>query len=185
MATSLFTHQPLAPAWKPANQSKYTPSSWRYSPKIDIDNDGVADDIVLWDADDVNNPSCGMPYGPKAVLGRGGQFGLVLNPDGQSIDEDRTNLVFGQLGLDPVDAQRAIHPKGYDNFQPIGVHIGIFRYRGDTYFDTFFDRVYRAGALGPTKADPDLEDTLGVFLRRGGVTRQVCEYHLTIPPNER
>jgi hypothetical protein len=55
----------------------------------------------------------------------------------------------------------------------IGPQIGIFEYHGVYYFDTFFDEI--SDFDNKRAEDPHLIDTLGVFLRSGGTTKQVCE----------
>jgi hypothetical protein len=81
------------------------------------------------------------------------------------LDETKTMAVFG-------------HPLGESDprlrLRMIGPQIGIFEYQGVFYFDTVFDA--RGDFTGHRVGDPELLNTLGVFLRKNGETHQVCEY---------
>ncbi len=68
----------------------------------------------------------------------------------------------------------------FDNrFRPIGDSMGIFRFKGATYFDTFFDGW--GDFEGKRRKDPNIWRTLGVFRREKGRTKQVCECLWEIP----
>lgn len=55
-------------------------------------------------------------------------------------------------------------------FLPIGSNIGLFKYRDFYYFDTFFDSW---GAFQNRRRKyKHIDDTLRVFLRKDGKTRQ-------------
>jgi hypothetical protein len=156
----------------------YTPSAWRYEPPVDVDNDGKPDNVVIWDEDDVVRPHCGLFFGPNMLPDAGAQRALVLTPDNRAVDVVRTGELFGQAGLSKADAARAKQSHAASRYQPIGFREGVFRYRNMTYVETFFDDSYRKDSADQEKSGIALGDTLGVFLRRNGVTHQVCEYDL-------
>lgn len=56
--------------------------------------------------------------------------------------------------------------------------MGIFEYDGLYYFDTFLDS--SGDFQGRRQKDPRIGKTLGVFLRKDGVTKQECEYRLAV-----
>lgn len=156
---------------------------WRYDPLVDIDNDGVLDQIVVWRGYPVGShlPGCGrgdkwnwimsdtqMPFFVDAALTR--------------IDEDKTMRVFGHpLGGYKI-SKEGEESRYSDKFRPIGLTIGIFNYEGTHYFDTFFDSW--GDIEGDRRADPAIRSTLGVFLHKDGKTRQICEYYWINNPNE-
>ena len=75
-----------------------------------------------------------------------------------------------------VNDGRAVHL--VPGFRAIGSAIGIFEYRASTYFDTFFDNHTGGDFENHRKYDANLQDVLGVFLRKDGRTRQICEYNM-------
>jgi hypothetical protein len=66
-------------------------------------------------------------------------------------------------------------------FRPIGKNMGIFQFERIFYLDTFFDpwgdfQGRRRNDPSVSRDDPEIQNRLAVFLRRGDETRQVCEY---------
>jgi uncharacterized protein len=172
------------PGW-PASDAKLRVGTdlfaWRYDPPISVGNDGRPDNIVVWqDGASSSSWPCGDVefVGPLASpeIKEVQQVPFVLAADNSHVDEERTERLFG-------------HPKGnvvgglpLEGFRPIGSSIGFFMYRNRVYFETFYagwtgdyqgNRVYR---FDPTKS---LSNTLAVFLRERGMTKQVCEYQMS------
>lgn len=137
---------------------------YRFDPPIDIDNDGVADPVLLWqdghcgDADSLT---------PRTRI----QIPFLPNSTGDGPDVDATRRLFG-------------NPAGYllpsgkplPRFRPIGTRIGLFRFQDLYYLDAFFDEW--GDFNDQRRTDPDIRNRLGVFLVREGKTKQVCEYRL-------
>jgi hypothetical protein len=156
--------------------------AWRYEPSLDIDNDGMPDNVLVWAGPpvDQNNVPCGARTDtsgnrlPRGV--RWSQWAVLAADDSQSIQADRTLSIFGH----PTGGQ-SIPPRGLTDtvrlgFIPIGSSIGFFKYDGTTYFDTFFDGGGWPDFYGKRADLTSLDDHLGVFEHRNGSTRQICEY---------
>lgn len=138
---------------------------WRYDPPVDVDNDGAPENIIVW-----------LGFGTHGWGGCGGVVGhtvpritrppgiaVVLAQDGSHIDQARTQELFGRTNSTG------------QTFDPIGTSVSIFKYHHLYYFDTFFDTGF------DLEGRPVDRDVLGVFLRRGGVTKEVCQYNMKNP----
>ena len=145
-----------------------------YSKKIseyDFDNDGKPDNLLLW-----KRYRCGSYEGGDPFPRHGQTIVLVLTPDSMAVDEANTKRLVGH----PIGGFPTSDKKGfYKGFRPVGTSMGIFRYKGTTYFDTFFDSW--GDFSGKRRKSPDISRTLGVFKREGQKTKQVCEYLWKIP----
>ena len=75
-----------------------------------------------------------------------------------------------------IRGEQIDQPVAIPKFRPIGPSIGIFKYGNYYYFDTFFDSWGDCQNRRPRYKH--IDDTLGVFLRQNGKTRQVCEYRM-------
>ena len=150
---------------------------WRYDPPVDIDNDGRSTSLVIWQGVPISNAPgvCGK------AAGMGGQdfyiqpqIAFVLAPGNNRLDTRKTKALFGHAG------PRYRFPNGmvFRGFRPLGTAMGIFRYRGLYYFDTFFNG-WGGSRTSSFAYYPALTDILGVFVHRNGKTGQVCEYHMT------
>ena len=154
-------------------------SSFRYNPPIDIDNDGVADNVLVTNYDLRKNPECGNPSRGE-FRSRGSQQAVILTPDETHIDRPKTIGVFGRSK--PVIRNAGLPVQNFvgEMFWPIGQYVSIFKYRNLNYFDTFYD----TRGLGyfdgkSTKlTDPKLNNTLAVLLNRRGQTEEICTYYL-------
>ncbi len=159
---------------------------WRYEPPIDIDNDGVPDNVEVWNGialpTGVGGRQCGDDvsdiFQNGSVL-RQPQLAFVVSENNDRLDVHNTKKIFA-------------HPKGgysiqlngqwtvADKFRPIGSSIGIFEYQGTYYFDTFFDGwgdfQDERRIEGAQTKNKKIVNTLAVFLHKGGKTRQMCEY---------
>ena len=152
-------------------------SVFRFEPPIDIDNDGLADPIIIW-----RSGSC-RRFGPVDEMHYWESIAIVLNSAGNGPDVERTRQLFGH----PSGAYKiAGHPR--DEFRPIGKRLGIFNVEGTYYMDTFFDdwgdfhdgrrNAPELSHSNPARHsdDPEIANRLGVFLRRNAETSQMCEY---------
>ena len=158
-------------------RSESTLAVYRYQEPIDIDNDGVADPVVIW-----RSGNC-KRFGPVDKMFYWDSIPVVLNAVRDGPDVERTRMLFGH----PSGAYRSFGWPRIE-FRPIGKTMGIFQFNGTYYMDTFFDvwgdfhdRRRDAPELSPTNQsrqseDPEIPNRLGVFLRGEGETKQVCEY---------
>lgn len=136
-----------------------------FDPLIDIDNDGIPDPVVMWRQGD-----CAYFDGP---LPRSWvQVPVVLNTGGDAPDGERTRRLFGH----PVEGYRLPSGKMTERFRPIGLRMGIFWFDGLYYMDAFFDEW--GDFRNQRRSDPEIGNTLGVFLAQGGKVEQVCEYRM-------
>jgi hypothetical protein len=101
------------------------------------------------------------------------QLAFVLTKDNEHIDSARTSQLFGRA---PGKAMWDGIPQNF--FPAIGEEQGFFEYQGLTYMETFYDRKH-GDIRGERKDTESMADTLAVFLRRHGETRQVCEIQMT------
>lgn len=148
--------------------------AWRYSPEIDVDNDGASENIIVWQGYGLTDGAaiCGEPFTPNYTWGyRPPQMPLVMNGD-LTVDLQKTATLFGRRGGKGLD-----FGIGHPPFHPIGHFITLFEYRGLIYLGAFFDS--SGDYEGRRRGEPDLANTLGVFLRRHGSTKQLCEYRLS------
>jgi hypothetical protein len=154
--------------------------AWRYDPPVDVFNNGVPANILMWH---------GVGHG-----GWAGRCGIDVKEVGAGLRTEQMPLVFksGDNSID-VEATKLLiaHPiQKYDSslntgnlystatsFRPIARSIGIFKYRDLYYFDGFFD--IWGDAKNERRGLPALANTLAVFLHKDGVSRQICEYRLS------
>jgi len=174
---------------------------WHYVSPIDIDNDDKQDQVEIWygvAARGQGGTLCGeSPFvHPDAPPVRLPQIAFVVSNDGNRLDVVKTEKVFahpsgGYHFYSPYEKKWVVS----DKFRPVGKSVGIFKYKGTYYFDTFFDewgdfedKRYgwddpvnkRLAETGKGKSyDKNITNTLAVFLHKDGKTRQVCEYLMT------
>ena len=159
--------------------------AWRYDPPIDIENNGKPDDVLVWQGlgiAQIQGAVCGQPVQTShfETDGRVPQVAFILtrssNPLNASIDIAKTKAVFGY----PEGYQHPGQPFPDRRFRPLGPTIGIFKYRNLYYIDTFlFDHpIHWWGFLTHSPYNPQRANTLAVFLRRNGHTKQMCEYRM-------
>ncbi|MHB8549235.1 MAG: hypothetical protein ACYDAZ_08760 [Thermoplasmataceae archaeon] len=149
---------------------------WRYDPPVSIDNDGKPTRLIIWQGIPVSTVPgvCGVPsaVGSQTVYFQP-QVAFVLDASHARLDVARTKAIFGHPGGNYRFRNGTVLP----GFEPIGLSMGIFKYRRLYYFDTFF---WWWGDFHDRHVnDLALRNTLGVFLRRNGHTHEVCEYHRT------
>jgi hypothetical protein len=133
--------------------------AWRYAARLDIENDGHARNVIVWTGppfSELNRPCGSMPEDPRLTEPlRRNQLAFVLSDDGLELDDGRTQALFGHS---PAAERQTVQ------FEPLGFTFDLFEYRDQIYFDTFFDE------------PQSRRDRLAVFVRREGVTHQVCQY---------
>jgi hypothetical protein len=136
-------------------------SAWMFDPQVDIDNDSKPDPVLLMRI----SPCTGNAS--DGVRATSSTYAFILDGELKAIDELRTRRVFGH----PFNEW----PRGRQNarFRFIGGSFGVFRYEATTYFDTFLSNW--SDFKNERVDDSALLTTLGVFMHREGVTRQVCE----------
>lgn len=139
---------------------------FRFDPRIDVDNDGSPDPVVLWQdgqcGDFGNDPSHTQFRAWDAIP-------VVLNAAGDGPDVEKTRRLFGL----PVN-QHVASGEPPMAFHAVGQNIGFVKHEGAYYFDPFFDG--SGDSEGKRSADSKIADRLGVFLARKGSPGQVCEY---------
>lgn len=135
---------------------------WQYNPMVDIDNDGEPDNVVLWHRQ--NRRACGSSSGvgkhfPSYVA-------YVFNKNTTAIDEKKTLEVFGHPNQARPNAPTLKRFRRYNDESSVG----IFKYKGTTYFDTFPNGLTYG-------SDVRHEIDLRVYLRKNNKTKSICEYH--------
>jgi uncharacterized protein YecT (DUF1311 family) len=146
---------------------------FRFARPVDIDNDGIADPVVIW-----RTGSC-VRSGALDEMHYWASIPIVLNAEGDGPNVERTRRIFGH----PLGGYRLPSGKVSSKFRPIGRHMGIFEFEAAYYMDTFFDgwgdfNGHRQHDAVLGEYDPDIAKRLAVFKRSGGETRQLCEYWL-------
>lgn len=167
-----FTHPyskvPLTEEHDFFDSTKIEGPVWIYSPQIDIENDGRPDKVIVWRGwgVDVGTQSCGIPYKVNGGYAwRPAQQVLLLSSDGVSIDTIRTNEIFG-------------HDPSSSDFNPIGRTINVFKFNNKYYFSAF---QYGPASFNGGRSEPEIADSLIVFMRVSGKTQQLCEYRMRDP----
>lgn len=136
--------------------------AWRYSPPVDIDNDGTPDNVIVWRSVSATG-QCGSES-PQGVWLRKLQRIYIVTQGNREIDAVRTAAIFHRPA-------RSWEP--YEPFQGvvIGDQLSIIKYRDTYYFDAFF------GAEGDMRAH-GAYTTVGLFEGRKSNTVQVCQYKM-------
>jgi hypothetical protein len=136
--------------------------AWRYQLEVDVDNDGAADPVLMLTRDRCG----GENY--KGVLERSPTYAFIMNPSYKLIDEGKTRQIFGH--------PQPQWPKVVESqkFRYIGTNLGIFEFRGKTYFYTVMNSF--SDLNGQRVMDESLFKTLGVFINENGKTKGVCEF---------
>jgi hypothetical protein len=157
---------------------------WRYYPPVDIDNDGKPDDdLIVWKGG-LSMGFCGRRVGAADWVSTHQTYIFSVDWPQMKLNEPRTReLTEHPVGGVPKIKKGKFIGGFYDGFRPIGNEMGIFAYQGQYYFDSFFDNWgdfegKRIGDMDDRKVHVKnyLMDILGVFHRKDGVTKQVCEF---------
>lgn len=120
------------------------PLFFKFDPKVDLDNDGTPDDVVIWRSPD---EVCGPRFGATQFLARGRTHILLLDGEGR-FDATRTRSLFGYDGRtapgqrqnwtlvnrEPSDTVGGIS----GTTRPLSAMFGVFGFRGTTYVDSFY-----------------------------------------------
>jgi hypothetical protein len=137
----------------------FAPDGWSYDPRIDIDNDGEPDNVVIWSGSSRSSAlDCGGPNARNGLPIRGDSEGLILTRDSK-LDPKRTLEVFG----------RVRYLAAMDGWPEMGNEFGIFKYRDVVYFDTFYGG-YVDGA----------SRNLSVYLMKNSTRLNVCKYFVDL-----
>jgi hypothetical protein len=138
---------------------------------VDIDNDGAADDGVVWKPIDMG---CGFEQ--NGSHWRTSTKLILLDKAGE-LDVPRTRAVFAhprgqeQVFIDAKARQVTRIPATF--FREFGDKLGVFRYAGSTYVDTFYSD---GGDLKNERSDqPALANTLAVLKRGRDGLELKCE----------
>lgn len=145
---------------------------YRFEGFIDIDNDGIGDDIIIW-----RDPQqeCGKGYenrGNRPLFYP--DYAFVLDRQG-NIDDKRTLDIFSSPAL--ARAVKYINKKtgevGSLNFyRPSTSSTGIVIYQNQTYFDGFY---YQADNYDHKGNNSNQPRKYGLFQYKQGKTKVVCE----------
>lgn len=152
---------------------------WRYAPPIDIDNDGVTDNVEVWHGSGVGGVGgrqCGESMTdkfPGLTSLRQPQVAFVVTGSNDRLDVTKTRKVFEH----PARVYHLGSGNFSSDFRPIGMTMGIFKYQDIYYFDTFFDG--RGDFEDKRQKDKNIANALAVFLHQDGKTSQICEYLMT------
>jgi hypothetical protein len=155
-------------------------SAWRYDPPVDLNNNGMPDNVLVWRGYGVSNAAapCGASAGYQAWGYRQRQVPLIMNADNKSVAADKTAaLLDSRVPLTALQKRSRSSTGARSRFKAIGRSVGIFRYRDLYYLDAFSEP--SANYIGEHLKNPRVANTLSVFLRRGEQTTKVCEYVLS------
>lgn len=187
-ASELKRKQKLTEPLSPSSISQYVGKDifvWKYEPHVDIDNDGQPDQIIVWRGIPVGNhlPGCGSTDYRFGGVMSDTQMSFIVDTSISRVDAFNTSKVFGH----PLDYYSLYNSATQtwvlaNDFWPIGEAIGIFKFEGKYYFDTFLS--LRGDFKGARQNDPKINSSLGVFIHQNDETKQVCEYYWRNNPNE-
>ena len=107
---------------------------WTYDPRVDIDNDGTPDNVIIYVGQNLSE--CGVatntwPHGSSTV-----PEPFILTADNAHIDFARTVALFGTPGVLSPPAN-GVGASATVPYEPLGYSISFFRYRDTYYFDAF------------------------------------------------
>lgn len=107
-----------------------------FDPKVDIDNDGHPDNLLMYIGEDEELSECGrssvnFPYGPLEV-----PKPYLLKPDSSHVDNNATIALFG---VEPTTMPYG--DKTIPYYTPVGFSISVFEFRNTYYFTAFVGRM--------------------------------------------
>ena len=147
-----------------------SPYYYRFEPRVDIDNDGVADDVVMWSQ---TASPCGQTYAPNYAYPRAVSVFPAILGEGAQLDVESTRALLqhprGDVFYPP---QRLALPVAVE-FRKIADALGVFAYAGEYYLDGFY--TYFGDLEGNSVRTSETTGVLAVFERKGGTTTAVCE----------
>lgn len=155
---------------------------WRYDPPIDIDNDGVPDNVEVWHGAALANGVEGRQCGGEDFSGNGlmrqPQVVFVVTGNDDRLDVAKTEKIFGHpVGGYPLYDKRIKRWEMSEDFRPVGENISIFKFQDSYYFETLFSSW--GDFEGKRRKDKNIGNTLAVFQHKDNKTKQVCEYLMT------
>jgi hypothetical protein len=150
--------------------------AWKYSPPVSVGNSGKPDNVLVWQGYGVEDDqhACGQieefPYRFENISP---QLAFVLTDNDRQIDEAATRLLFGHPTYDAMKLPVASlpYPRG---FSELGSQLGLIAYKNDIYIEAFYSS-QSGDFYGNRKGEPDIDRTLGVFLRKDNKTTLACE----------
>jgi len=152
--------------------------AWRYGTGVDIGNDRVLRNVVVWAGSPFTSfyAPCGSQqlWAGRQETVRWAQLAFIATQDTKSIDDSLTLKIFGS----PTDGLPIGSPQHapWIAFIPIGDSFSIFKFNRRTYYDTFYAGGGWPDFYGRRAKGSSLSRHLAVFLRRREETREVCEY---------
>jgi hypothetical protein len=174
--------------------------AWKYESPIALTNDGTLRKIFVISKQeqfrDFNG--CGeertLQGDPVPDGIRGTILAMFLTDNGADIDVAETKAVF-RHPYDGMSYETYSTMSEYEKAQPIygyfraiGHSFGIFEFRRQYFFDTFFDGQGWPDFEGRRGKDPSIRKRLAVFSATGQAVSQVCEYKwddaIRLPPIE-
>ena len=122
---------------------------WRYSPQLDVNNDGNPDE-VLW----YRSGRCASASRPtQSIL-------LIVDARSSSIAEEPTRRLFGDPRPYPINTSRFVQLRSGS--------LGVFRYQSQDY-------IYAWGNDAAWSEDKSRDTTVRVYLRKGNDVATVCD----------
>lgn len=153
-----------------------SPYYYRFEPRIDIDNDGHTDEVVVWKE---SSSPCGAGVGPTNTPHLHPTYLMILDTE-WNLDVERTRRLFEHPQVhqltytDLKTGEKRLLESVMNGFIGRGSTFGVLAYRGEVYFDTFHR------PLGDINENaPLLTQTLSVYRARHGEVREMCEIQWT------
>jgi hypothetical protein len=149
--------------------------AWRYTPDVDIQNNGSPRGLVIWRGSRVQTGVMRSDFACGDTDSQTPQLAFILDATQSSVDADATKRVFWRPkpAILSATVDGKLHRESIE--LPIGQHMSIFKFKGLYYFDTFFSNDGWGDYRNGRTKDGSLENTLAVFLSRNGKTREMCE----------
>lgn len=156
---------------------------WDYQHKIDIENDGIPERVLIWQGYGATDTGqiCGFNYDTGAPWRDiyVGQRAFILSTDGRTIDERRTEAVFGapansarRRKLSAPSQAMGMRTPDVHPFVPLADSIGIFGY-GNRYYIESENRPKVWNGLPPP---------VRVYFRTHGRTKELCTIQVNSVP---
>lgn len=121
----------------------------RYQTQLDLDNDGIADDVVIKNKQGV----------------------YIVDPSMQQITEDKMKRIFAD--------QEALDWPSLISFPVLAYPINVFGYKGKYYFDGFFTNLSVSRGYGAYLTSSLSEPYyFGVFMHDRNQSNRICEYQV-------
>jgi hypothetical protein len=145
-------------------QPSPAPYYFRFDPHIDINNDGIAEDVIMWKQSGLR---CGNSYPPAAFLTVAATYFVVLN-ERKDLDVERTRELLEWPN--PPSVPKAMKS---DRIRFMAHTFGVFNYKDEYYFDAFYPS--EGNLSSQYEKAKGVTDLLRVFQRKGTSARALCE----------